>query len=121
MQTLDEKFSGPDLFPDVILDLGGILALRHQILIDVADAQMGNVFVVGGHHEIVAGALNENLGQDVLIGIGQKSAAGSRLEPGDARQSFLDFFDVAAGAAGNFRDAPFAQRFHVVAHDLVFE
>ena len=65
--------------------------------------------------------LHEHLGQNVLVGVRQKGAAGTRFQAGDAAQGLLDFLHGVAGAAGDFRDAPFAQRFHEIAHDAVFE
>ena len=66
-------------------------------------------------------ALHEHFGQNVLIVVRQESAARARFETGDALERFLHFIDARACAAGDFRNAPFAERFHVIAHDAVFE
>ena len=121
VQALDEKFSGADFFADVIFHLGGIFALRHQVLVDVADAQVGNVLVVGGHDKIVADFLDEHFGQNILVGVRQEGPAGTRFQTGDAAERILDLLHGVAGAAGDFRDAPFAERVHEIAHDAIFE
>ena len=46
---------------------------------------------------------------------------GTRFQTRDAAHGLLRFFDGAAGAAGNFRNAPLAQRVHKIAHDAIFE
>ena len=61
MQTLDQKFSGADFLADVIANLGGVFALRHQVLVGIADAQVRNVLVIGRDGEIVAGLFARTL------------------------------------------------------------
>ena len=121
VEAFDEEFSGADFFANVILHLGGISALRHEVLVGVADAQVRNLLVVGRHHEIVAGLLHENLGQNILVGVRQERPARTRLQARDAGERGLDFLDGLAGAARDFRDAPLAQLVHEVADDAIFE
>ena len=52
---------------------------------------------------------------------GRKGAAGPRLQPGDAGQRVLHLVHRLAGAAGDFRDAPLAERLHEIADDAVFQ
>ena len=95
VQALDEKFSGADFFADVILHLGVILALRHQILVGVADAQdAGRCSSLVVTDEIVADFLHENLGRDKLVGVRQKGAAGPRFQARDVGERGLDFLHV---------------------------
>ena len=121
VQALDEKFPGADFFADVIFHLGVVLAGGHQILIDIADAQMRNLLVVGGDGEVVAVFHHKNFRRDVLLDGGQKGAAGPRFQPADAGERFLNFIHRLAGAARDFGDAPFAERIHEIADDAVFE
>src|SRR5205814_902876 len=48
-------------------------------------------------------------------------AAWSWLEARDILQSVLNFVDLSSRAAGNFRYAPFAERFHVITNHAVFQ
>src|ERR1017187_6606475 len=121
VQALDEKFAGADFFADVILHLGVVLAAGHQILIDIADAQVRNLLVVGGDGEIVAVLHHENLGCNVLLDDRQKGASGSRFQLANAGERFLDLLHGLAGAARDFGNAPFAERVHEVADDAIFQ
>ena len=121
VQALDEKFSGADFFADVILHLGIVFALRHQVFIDVADAEMRHVVVVGGDGEILTHFGHEDFGRDVLLGIRQKGATRPRFKPGDLGERFLNFIHVTAGAARDFRNAALAEGFHEVADNAVFK
>jgi len=70
---------------------------------------------------IVARTVNEDLGQNVLVIVGQIRATGTRFQAGDVFQGVLDLINLGAGPAGNLWDPPFAQRLHEVADDAVLE
>ena len=65
--------------------------------------------------------MHENFRQDILVVVRQKGAAGPRFQPGDAFERLLHFIQFGPSAAGDFRNAPFAERFHVILDDAVFE
>src|ERR1017187_8776646 len=121
VQALDEKFAGADFFADVILHLGVVLAAGHQIFIDIADAQVRNLLVVGGDGEIVAALHHEDFRRDVLLDGGQEGASGARLQPADARERVLHVVHGFAGAACDFGNTPLPQRDHVVADDAILQ
>ena len=121
VQALDQKLPGPDFLANVVAHLGGVLALGHQILVCIADAQVRNVVVIGRHHEIAIRAMNEDFRQDVLIVIREKSTARAWLQPRDAFQRLLHVIHVMVGAAGDLRDAPFSERLHKLVNDAIFQ
>src|SRR2546423_14955005 len=65
--------------------------------------------------------MDEDLREDVLVVVRQKSATRPWFEPSDSLQGLLNFIDGLAGAAGDFRDAAFAQGIHKITDDPVFE
>jgi hypothetical protein len=53
MDRADQEFAAADFVPDVIFDVAALrVARRNDVLIQVADPQMGNLFVVEGRSDI---------------------------------------------------------------------
>ena len=82
---------------------------------------MWNVLIVRSDDKVVANSLNEHLRQNVLIVVRQKSPARPRLQVANPPNRFLHLLHGCLQTARDFRNAPFAQRFHEFAYDAVFQ
>ena len=121
MEAFDEKFSRANLFTNVLANLRRTVRLRQQVFVSVADAQMRNMVVVGGHDQVDADFLHKHFRKDVLVVVRQVGAPGTRLQIGDPRQRRLHFFDGRIQCPRDLRDAPFAQRLHAFADNAVID
>jgi hypothetical protein len=99
LEALDKKLPGTDFLADVVLDLGVVPAAGHEVFVNVADAEMRNLFVVGGDGEVVTVAHHENFRGNVLIVVREKGATGSGFETRNPLQSVLNILNGLAGTA----------------------
>ena len=82
---------------------------------------MGDLLVVRRDGEIVADLLDKNFRRHILFHHREESASRPRLKPSNGGERLLHFINRPSGTAGDFGNAPFAQRFHIIADDAVFE
>jgi hypothetical protein len=121
VDALDEEFPGADFFPDVFANLGRGFGLAEEILVGVADPEVGDVVGVGGDDEFVTIAGDGDLGDDEGIVIRGDGEAGAWIEEGDVFGGFLGFTGGDAEVTGDFGEPTFAEGFEVVLEDAVFE
>ncbi len=82
--ALDQKFSGPDFFLQVLAQAGVVAVVDQQILVGIADAQAGHRVIVHHHHPFASDFLHAQLGlDDVLLVVGTETGAGPGLERRD--------------------------------------
>ena len=121
VQALDQKLPGANLLPNVVPNLRSVLTLGHQVLVGVADPQVGNLLVVGCDDEIIAIPLHKNLGNHKLVIVGHERATRARLKPGNVLKGILNLVDFRPGSPGDFRYPPPAEGIHEIPYDLVFQ
>ncbi len=82
---------------------------------------VGDLLIIGGDQVILVRFDHKDFRQDVLVVVGQESAARARFHEGDAPRGLLHRFGAFVDPAGDFRKAPFAQGLHVIADHAEFE
>src|SRR5579862_239038 len=121
VDALDEEFAAADFVADVVLHVVAVAFLGHQVLVGVADAEVGYLVAVEGDGEVVADFLDVHIRQDVVVRVGGEYLARLRVEGGDEVRAPLHLLDGGAEAAGDLREAPFAEVVEVVGDDAVFQ
>ena len=89
----DEEFAAADFFADVTAHLLAAAGIGHQVLVEVADAQAGELLVVERDVIDAIGAFHVHIGGDILLGSGGEGGGGPGIEGGDVFGGPRDFAD----------------------------
>ena len=122
MDRADQKFAAADFVPDVIF---GVAALRvagsNNVLVQIADPQMGNLFIVEGGLILAVHLFHDHVRQHVILRRGSENLAGTRIQSRDVIGSFLHFLDADRHSTRDLHKTVPAQVIHVLGHDSVLE
>ena len=121
MDGLDEELSAADLVADVILHVGATLLLRHEVLVGIADPQVGDLFAVERDLELTTDLFDVHIGEDVVIWIRGKNLTGLRIERGDEIGRALHLFGRGAEAARDLGKAAFAEIIQMAIDNAILE
>ena len=121
VDRLDEKFAAADLVSNVIFDLVPVTFFRHDVLVGITNAEVGNLFPVQDDLVFPIDLFNRDVGDNVIFGRLGENRPRSRLELCDIVRAFLDLLDRDSHSARDFGETAFAQILHVFGNDLVFE
>lgn len=91
------------IFSDVVPGLAGFLRGGHEILVGVADAEVGDLLVVEQHDIFAFDTLDHHVRRNVLLLLGAEHASRLRLQRRDEIGDLLHLLDAQAHRARNLR------------------
>ena len=121
VKAFDQELPGLDLLADVFAGFSCGFRIAEEVLVEIADPQVGHVIVIGIDDEFVPRLLHKNLRDDILVVLREKFPAGMRFQMTDALGSLLNCRSIGAKSLGNFGKAPPAQRFQVILYNRIFQ
>jgi hypothetical protein len=122
MDRADQKFAAADFVANVVFDVAALrVARRNDVLIQVADTQVGNLFVVEGDLIFAVHLFHDHVRQHVILRRSSENLAGARIQSPDVVGGLLHILDADRHSARDLQKPTPAQVIHVLGHDPVLD
>jgi hypothetical protein len=122
MDRADQKFSAADFVPDVVFHIAALrVARRNDVLVQIADPQMGNLFVVERDLIIVINLFHDHVWQHIILRRGSEDLAGARIQSRNVIGRLLHILGADSHSARDLHKTMPAQLVHVLGHNPVLK
>src|ERR1700745_462791 len=122
MDRADQEFAAADFITDVVLYVAALrVARRDDVLVQIADPQMGNLFVVEGDLIFAVHLFYDNVRQPIVLRRGSENLSRARIQSRDVVGGLLHILDADRHSARDLRKAMPAQVIHLLGDDPALE
>ena len=121
VDAADEEFARADFVADVAADVVAFAGFGHDVLVEIADAEAGELAFVHGDGVAAGLPFDVDVWGDELARGGAEGACGARVELSDDGGGAVDVGDIDGETAGDVRVAFVCEVVEVLGDDAAFE
>ncbi len=122
MDRADQEFAAADFVADIIFDVPGLrVSGGDDVLVEIADPQMRNLFVVEGDLIFAIHFFDDDVRRYVILWRGSENLTWPRVQARDVVGGLLYLFDADCHPARNLGKAVLGEFLHVLRNNGVLE